>query len=166
MAKTARVRKDAIVSTTMTYNTRVLLDTLADARGMSRSEYIRFLVVTDAQEQTPRVVAAAAAELINTQRGRPTLTETLTDSFLINETKAEYGRCLREFGMFIGQDPVGNALFTKIMNEPCIVMNETAYNYDDFQQLSREDREDIIAAKLQQLQDQELADEDEAIRNA
>ena len=164
MAKTARVRKDAIVSTTMSYNNRVLLDTMADARGMARSEYIRYLILRDAEDVTPRIVAAAAAELLAGHRGRPNQDISLTDSHIIDETKAEYGRLLREFGMFVGQDPIGNAIFTKIMNEPCIVWNETAYNYDDFQQLSREDREDIIAAKLQQLQDQETAARDEDAR--
>lgn len=165
MAKTARVRKDSIVSTTMSYNNRVLLDTMADARGMTRSEYIRYLILQDAKATTPRVVAAALDELLQDQkRGRPTLTENLKDSYLIDETKAEYGRLLREFGMFIGQDPVGNAIFTKVLNEPCIVWNECAYNYDDFVQLSKEDREDIITAKLQQLQDQETANQDEVLR--
>ena len=136
MAKTARVRKDAIISTTMSYNARVLLDTMADARGMSRSEYIRFLIVQDAKTTTPRVVAAAATEIMEGQRGRPNQdTSLISDHFLIDETKAEYGRLLREFGMFISQDPIGNAIFTKILNEPCIVWNECAYNYDDFRQL-------------------------------
>ena len=131
---------------------------------MARSEYIRYLVLRDAEETTPRIVAAALNELLAGQRGRPNQDINLKSSHIIDETKAEYGRLLREFGMFIGQDPVGNSIFTKIMNEPCIVWNETAYNYDDFLQLSKEDREDIIAGKLQQLQDQEIADQDEVLR--
>jgi len=152
-----RIRKDAIVSTTMSYNVRVLLDHAADARGMTRSEYIRFLIVEDARDLGPRVCAAAANELLDHKKGRPTVDEELTNSYIVDETKAEYGRLLREFGMFISQDPIGNAIFTKVDNEPCIVWNKTAYNYDDFTQMSKEDREDIVAAKLQQIQDQETA---------
>lgn len=161
----ARVRKDAIVSTTMSYNCRVLLDYAADAKGMTRSEYIRYLVVRDSRELSKKVIAAAADELLTHQKGRPENGVELTSSYIIDETKAEYGRLLREFGMFIGQDPIGNAIFTKVFNEPCIVWNKCAYNYDDFLQLSKEDREDILAAKLQELQDQEIAKEDEALRD-
>lgn len=161
MSPRKRVRKDAIVSTTMSYNCRVLLDYAADARGMTRSEYLRYLLVRDAEGLSTTVIAAAADELLTHQKGRPADGIELTSSFIIDETKAEYGRLLREFGMFIGQDPIGNALFTKIMNEPCIVWNKSAYNYDDFLQLSKEDREDILTAKFQELQDQEIARQDE-----
>jgi len=159
-----RVRKDAIVSTTMSYNCRVLLDYASDAKGMTRSEYIRYLVVRDSSALSSKVIAAAADELLTHQKGRPADGVELTSSYIIDETKVEYGRLLREFGMFIGQDPIGNALFTKVLNEPCIVWNDCAYNYDDFVQLSKEDREDILAAKFQQLQDQEITRADEATR--
>lgn len=166
MAKSSRIRKDCIVSTTMSHNIRVLTDTLADARGMTRSEYIRFLVVKDAEIQAPRVVAAAAEELLDNHRGRPDDDESLTSSYIVDESKAEYGRLLREFGMFVGQHPVGNALFTPILGEPCIVWNETAYNYDDFVKLSKEDRTDILEARLQQIKDQEMAIADKELRDA
>jgi hypothetical protein len=160
MSTTKRIRKDNVVSTTMSYNCRVLLDYAADARDMNRSEYLRYLLVRDASDLGPVVVAAAAAELLTHKKGRPADGIELTSSFLVDETKAEYGRLLRTFGMFIDHEPIGNALFTKILNEPCIVWNETAYNYDDFVILSKEDREDIIAARLQEIQDQDLANED------
>ncbi len=164
MAKSVRVRKDAIVSTTMSYNARVLLDTMADARGMSRSEYLRYLIVQDAKATTPRVVAAAAAEILEGQRGRPAAdTSVVADDFLIDETKTEYTQLLREFGMFINQDPIGNAIFTKVLDEPCIIWNKHVYNYDDFCQLSREEREYIVAARLQRLQDRELAEVGESL---
>jgi hypothetical protein len=160
MAKTKRVRKDSIVSTTMSYNNRVLLDTMADARGMTRSEYIRYLILADAELTTPRVVADAMNELLAGERGRPKNDIAMLDSFLINESQAEYGRLLREFGMFIGQDPIGNSIFQDHEGEPCIVWNMTAYNYDDFIQLSEEDRKDILTAKIEQLKDQEIANDD------
>jgi len=156
---TKRVRKDAIVSATMSYNMRVLLDHLADARAMSRSEYVRMLVLQDAQETAPRIVAQAAAELLDTKQGRPSLQETVIDSILVDEAKANYGRLVREYVEFLGDDPVGNRYFINIGGEPCIVHNETAYNVDDFKQLSKEDREDIITAVRETRANQDLADE-------
>ena len=156
---TKRVRKDAIVSATMSYNMRVLLDHLADARAMSRSEYVRMLVLEDAEITSPRIVAQAAAELITARQGRPSLDETVVDSILVDEAKANYGRLVRSYREFLGDDPVSNRYFTNIGGEPCIIFNECAYSVDDFALLSKEDREDMITAVRESLADQELADD-------
>lgn len=155
---TSRVRKDAVVSATMSYNMRVLLDTLADARAMSRSEYVRYLVLQDAQDTTPRIVAAAVDESATAKQGRPKLQDTLKDSFLIDEAKARYGAMVRDFQELLGDDLAVGHYFVNVGGEPCIVWNESAYNYDDFRALSKEDRIDIIEAKRQERQDIALAE--------
>lgn len=66
-----RTRKDAIISTTMPHATRCLADMLAAARGLSRSEYFRFLVLEDCTRNSPTIIAEAMAQGIHVSMGRP-----------------------------------------------------------------------------------------------
>ena len=101
MAK--RTRTDKIVSFTTPHNTRLLLDILCGARHMSRSEYLRYLVLEDARRTAPNIIDAALAEDIYAKRGRLAKDEEFTESPLLEQTKADYRSLLREFGEFISE---------------------------------------------------------------
>jgi len=83
-----RTRKDTIVSMTMPHATRVLTDMLADARGLSRSEYFRYLVLQDAQKSAPRVLAEALTEGVKVCLGRPSHPAQVASQFAVAEENA------------------------------------------------------------------------------
>jgi hypothetical protein len=98
-----RTRTDKIVSFTTPHNTRLLLDTLCGARHMSRSEYLRYLILEDARRTAASIIDAALAEDIYAKRGRLAKDEEFTESPLLKETKEQYRTLLRLYGEFVSE---------------------------------------------------------------
>jgi len=61
---------------------------LADARGLSRSEYFRYLVLQDAQKSAPRVLAEALTEGVKVCLGRPSNPAQVASQFAVTEEQA------------------------------------------------------------------------------
>lgn len=111
MAK--RTRTDKIVSFTTPHNTRLLLDVLCGAREMSRSEYLRYLILEDARRTSPRILDAALAESIYAKRGRPGKNEEFTESPLLEQTKSNYRSLLRLYGEFVSEQDLTDYLLNR-----------------------------------------------------
>lgn len=145
--KTQRPRKDQVLSITVSKNTRLMMDILAGAYGMSRSEYIRFLAMRDAETQVPKLLNEALAEKIKVPRGRVANTR-LKDSHedlerkmqdLLEDLNAKYYE-------FLSYDEFFDQFFQPVDGELCIVHDDRKYTVDDWEQLSKEDKTDLIAA--------------------
>lgn len=111
MAK--RTRTDKIVSFTTPHNTRLLLDVLCGAREMSRSEYLRYLILEDARKTAPKVLDLALAEAIYAKRGRPGKQEEFTASPIVEETKEQYRALLRSYGEFVSEQDLTDYLLNR-----------------------------------------------------
>lgn len=64
-------RRDSVISFTAPTATATLLESLAQVRGITRSELLRYLIVKDALENHANILAEAIAETTNIRRGRP-----------------------------------------------------------------------------------------------
>ena len=148
MARNAdRPRKDQVLSITVSKNTRLMMDLLAGAYNMSRSEYIRFLAMRDAETQVPTLLNEAIAEKITVKRGRVAnarlkpghkdLERKMQDS--LEELNSKYYE-------FLNTDEFFDQFFNMVDGELCIVHDDRKYTIDDWDQLSNEDKTDLIAA--------------------
>lgn len=118
----ARTRKDTIVSVTMPYTTRVLLDMMCDFRGLNRSEYFRYLVLEDAvkRETVDKILAEATAEGVKAAMGRPVEKDSTISAFAVEEEESRKA-LLNQYPIFddavawmqlFDEDAQGNRHFT------------------------------------------------------
>jgi len=145
-----RIRKDHCINTKMSDNMKILLDTVAQYRGQKRSEYIRHLILADLKNTMPAILGDILDETV-VKQGRPW--QPMDVSVTEQEARIEYGKLQKEFALFLGAEDIGNKLFTKVLNEPCLVIGEEAINYDDFVALDKERREELLTQRYQDLQD-------------
>lgn len=81
-----KTRKDYVTSVTMPHATRVLADMLATARGLTRSEYFRFLVLRDIESgAVNNLVSEALAQGVKVVLGRPLTAMTVASPFAIQQ---------------------------------------------------------------------------------
>ena len=132
MAK-KRTRTDKIVSFTTPHNTRLLLDVLCGAREMSRSEYLRYLILEDARRTAPTIIDAALAESIYAKRGRPGKEEQFTDSPLLERTKSNYRSLLRLYGEFVSEVDLTD-----------YILSVEGLSLEDFADKTEEERKEIV----------------------
>ncbi len=140
MAK--RTRTDKIISFTTPHNTRLLLDILCGAREMSRSEYLRYLILEDARRTAPTIVDAALAESIYAKRGRPGKGEEFTESPLLERTKSTYRTLLRLYGEFVSEVDLTD-----------YILSVENISLDDFCDMPEEERKQVVRRARQAQQD-------------
>lgn len=80
----AKTRRDSVISFTAPTATATLLESLAQVRGITRSELLRYLIVKDALENHATILVEAITETTQIRRGRPSADAPA--SFLDNET--------------------------------------------------------------------------------
>lgn len=129
-----RTRTDKIVSFTTPHNTRLLLDTLCGARHMSRSEYLRYLILEDARRTAPSIIDAALAESIYAKRGRPGKEEEFTESPLLDKTKAQYRSLLLLYGEFVSEVDLTD-----------YILSVEGLSLENFASKTEEERVDIVS---------------------
>ena len=132
MAK--RTRTDKIVSFTTPHNTRLLLDILCGAREMSRSEYLRYLILEDARRTSPRILDAALAESIYAKRGRLAKGEEFTESPVVEQTKQNYRSLLRLYGEFVSEVDLTD-----------YILSVEGLSLEDFAEKTEEERAEIVS---------------------
>lgn len=115
-----KTRRDSIVSSTMPHATRCLADMLAAARGLSRSEYLRYLVIQDGRANTNRVLAEAITEGVRVAMGRPTATATGISPFALQE-EATRNALIKQYPFFEESDG-WQTLFTDVDGESMFVI--------------------------------------------
>lgn len=129
-----RTRTDKVVSFTTPHNTRLLLDVLCGAREMSRSEYLRYLILEDARRTSPRILDAALAEDIYAKRGRPGKDEEFTESPLLEQTKSNYRSLLRLYGEFVSEVDLTD-----------YILSVEGLSLEDFAAKTEEERREVVS---------------------
>lgn len=129
-----RTRTDKIVSFTTPHNTRLLLDVLCGAREMSRSEYLRYLILEDARRTAPTIIDAALAESIYAKRGRPGKEEEFIESPLLERTKDTYRSLLRLYGEFVSEVDLTD-----------YILSVEGLSLEDFAALTEDERKQVVS---------------------
>lgn len=145
----ARTRKDAIISMTMPYTTRCLMDMLSDFRGLTRSEYVRYLILRDAEEfqGVERIMAEAVAEGIKTLNGRPATSTAAISPFAAAEEIA-YGEMINKYAIFEGRDTwLGLFEYDEDSNRFFVTPKEK-YTFEEFLDLDFDTMAKLIQTKL------------------
>jgi len=98
---TERTRKDTIISVTVPFTTKTLIDMLSEFRGLSRSEYFRYLVLRDIEDYGTlnKILAEATAEGVKVAMGRP-VEKKQTASALALEEEAAREALVEKFKIF------------------------------------------------------------------
>lgn len=129
-----RTRTDKVVSFTTPHNTRLLLDVLCGAREMSRSEYLRYLILEDARRTSPRILDAALAEDIYAKRGRPGKDDEFTESPVVQKTRDNYRSLLRLYGEFVSEVDLTD-----------YILSVEGLSLEDFAAKTEEERREVVS---------------------
>jgi len=101
---------------------------------MSRSEYLRYLILEDARRTAPTIIDAALAESIYAKRGRPGRDEEFTESPLLDKTKADYRALLVAYGEFVSEVDLAD-----------YILSVEGLSLEDFAAKTEEQRVDIVS---------------------
>lgn len=101
---------------------------------MSRSEYLRYLILEDARRTSPRILDAALAEDIYAKRGRPGKDEEFTESPLLEQTKESYRSLLRLYGEFVSEVDLTD-----------YILSVEGLSLEDFAAKTEEERREVVS---------------------
>ena len=145
-----KTRKDIITSITMPHATRVLADMLAQARGLSRSEYFRFLVLRDIESGAVNdVVAESLAQGIKVVLGRPTPAISLASPFAVQQENVRLA--LIEKYPFFDSYNDWERLFDRESDGLYFNLPDVRFKIDEFVNLDVDTIATLVAEKIQQL---------------
>jgi hypothetical protein len=129
-------RKDSVISFTLPHMCRVLCDMLADARGIQRSEYLRQLILQDAQQNSPALVAEALAHGTNVLIGRPSVVSKPESEFAVQQEGLRLALC-KKYPWFMNSD-AWTSLFEERDGVRHFVFKDKSFTEQEFGQLNIE----------------------------
>lgn len=146
MAK-AKDRRDKVISVTMPVVTSILLDMVAEAKGYTRSEYIRYLILNDAPNVAAEIMAAAIDEGVKASSQRSRKTATPSEQLAITAAK-ELADLQEEYKPLVNND--GFDVFE--YNEDGIpvlrISNDAAVTFEQFETLDVKMRHETIRTAM------------------
>lgn len=138
-------RKDSVISFTLPHMCRVLCDMLADARGVQRSEYLRQLILQDAQQSSPALIAEALAHGTNVLIGRPSVVSKPESEFAVQQEGLRLALC-RKYPWFMNSD-AWTSLFEERDGVRYFVFKDKSFTEQEFGQLNIETVVEMMQAK-------------------